>query len=114
MIIVDPARACPLSPEVEVGVLWCHMVSDHSTAELHNFARRLGIKRRRHGEDKARPRYIIPENLRRKALRMGAVESPTTVAMINRCRGKTWDVREPTLRGCRPCMIMLDEMEEFA
>lgn len=51
------------------GRLWCHMVSDTSLAELHAFARWLGVPERGFGGD----HYDIPEQVREIALDEGAV-----------------------------------------
>lgn len=50
--------------------LWCHMVSDTSLVELHEFAARLGVPERGFEGD----HYDIPEQLRAAAVREGAVE----------------------------------------
>lgn len=47
---------------------WCHLVSDTSLAELHDFARRLGVPERGFGGD----HYDIPEEMREHAVRLGA------------------------------------------
>ena len=50
--------------------LWCHMVSDTSLVELHEFATRLGVPERGFEGD----HYDIPEQLRAAAVQEGAVE----------------------------------------
>ncbi|PZS04780.1 MAG: DUF4031 domain-containing protein [Pseudonocardiales bacterium] len=51
------------------GRLWAHLVSDQSYAELHDFARRLGIPQRAFQGD----HYDVPAELRDRALAAGAV-----------------------------------------
>ena len=49
--------------------MWCHMISDTSLEELHEFARLLGIPPRGfHGDH-----YDLPQHVRDEALRHGAV-----------------------------------------
>ena len=56
------------------GKMWCHLLAD-SLTELHDFADKLGLKREWF-QDKARyPHYDITENMRLKALRIGALEA---------------------------------------
>ena len=50
--------------------VWCHMVSDTSLQELHEFAEQLGIPPRAfHGDH-----YDLPQYVRDKATVLGAVE----------------------------------------
>jgi hypothetical protein len=52
------------------GRTWCHLVSDTSLDELHDFVGRLGIPRRAfHGDH-----YDIPEEHRPEVVAAGAVE----------------------------------------
>jgi hypothetical protein len=56
------------------GRKWCHLLAD-SLAELHAFAGQLGL-RRSWFQTKARfPHYDITENVREKALLLGAIEA---------------------------------------
>ncbi|MBU6279098.1 MAG: DUF4031 domain-containing protein [Actinomycetales bacterium] len=48
--------------------LWCHLVSDTSLAELHEFARGLGVPERGFSGD----HYDIPEDYRLRAIEAGA------------------------------------------
>jgi hypothetical protein len=64
MILIDP----PLVPSR--GRLWSHLASDSSYAELHAFARSLGIPER--GFD--RDHYDVPEEWYDEAVRLGAEE----------------------------------------
>lgn len=48
--------------------VWCHMISDTSLDELHEFAQKLGIPPRGfHGDH-----YDLPQHVREKALQIGA------------------------------------------
>ena len=70
-VLVDPLREYP-----DAGLpwtLWCHMVSDVDFAELHAFAARLGIARRRFQGD----HYDLHPGLRARAVELGAVEVGT-------------------------------------
>ena len=50
------------------GARWAHLVSDESVAELHAFARRLGLRRMAFQGD----HYDIPTAVRERALALGA------------------------------------------
>ena len=64
MVLVDEARWW------RHGRRWCHLVSDVSLEELHEFAEELGIPRRGlHGDH-----YDRPEEDRVQAIEAGAVE----------------------------------------
>lgn len=52
---------------------WCHMASDAGFEELHAFAERLGIPRRRFQGD----HYDLPPYLRERAVALGAEEVGT-------------------------------------
>ncbi|WP_350334563.1 DUF4031 domain-containing protein [Coralliovum pocilloporae] len=54
------------------GMIMCHMLAD-TEEELHQMARRLGMKREWF-QPKSSPHYDIDENRRAKALEMGAQE----------------------------------------
>ena len=66
MILVDPVRRHPSGE-------WCHMVSDESVKELHEFAVRIGLKRRWF-QSVSRPHYDLRPSKRRLAISMGAEE----------------------------------------
>lgn len=55
------------------GRRWCHMVSDHSYDELHEFALGRGIPRRAFQGD----HYDIPEDYRAEMIEAGAVAVPS-------------------------------------
>jgi hypothetical protein len=70
-VLVDPLRDYP-----DAGLPWthwCHMVSDGSYDELHTFAQRLGIPRRRFQGD----HYDLHPMLRVRAVALGAEEVGT-------------------------------------
>jgi hypothetical protein len=50
------------------GARWAHLVSDESVAELHAFARRLGLRRMAFQGD----HYDVPTDVRERALALGA------------------------------------------
>ena len=79
-ILVDPLREYP-----HAGLpvsRWCHMAVDGSFAELHEFAARLGIPRRRFQGD----HYDLPAHLRARAVALGA-EEVTTRELLRRMAG---------------------------
>lgn len=51
---------------------WCHMVTDSSLEELHDFARRIGLDRERFQEHKRLPHYDLRPWMRERALALGA------------------------------------------
>jgi hypothetical protein len=55
------------------GRRWCHLVSDESLDELHDFADGLGIPRRAFQGD----HYDLPEEWRDEAIARGAVVVPS-------------------------------------
>ena len=55
---------------------WCHMVSDAGFDELHDFAARLGIPRRRFQGD----HYDLPPQLRERAVALGAEQVAVAAA----------------------------------
>ena len=70
-ILVDELREYPHTPLPFRH--WCHLVSDHSFAELHAFAERIGIPRHRFQGD----HYDLPPHLRSRAVALGAEEVGT-------------------------------------
>jgi Protein of unknown function (DUF4031) len=66
MILVDPIRR-HWSGE------WCHMVSDESLEELHEFAATIGLKREAF-QSTSRPHYDLRPSKRRLAVSMGVQE----------------------------------------
>jgi hypothetical protein len=70
-VLVDPLREYP---DADLPwTRWCHMVSDVDFAELHAFAARMGIARRRFQGD----HYDLHPELRARAVELGAVEVGT-------------------------------------
>ena len=92
-ILVDPLREYPA-----VGLpftRWCHMAVDGSFAELHEFAGRLGIPRRRFQGD----HYDLPPTLRARAIELGA-EEVSTRELLRRMAGPRGDrARRRSRRG---------------
>lgn len=54
------------------GKLWCHLVAD-SLAELHEFAKSIGLKRAWFQYKSIYPHYDVTVSVRDRALRQGAV-----------------------------------------
>ncbi|NUW37245.1 DUF4031 domain-containing protein [Nonomuraea sp. SMC257] len=50
------------------GLLWSHLVSDHSLEELHAFAALLGVPARAFDRD----HYDVPETVHARAVELGA------------------------------------------
>lgn len=59
------------------GNIWFHLVAD-TAEELHEFARKLGLKRNWFQGSASYPHYDISATLRATALRIGAVEASRT------------------------------------
>ena len=64
------------------GRKWCHLVSDRSYEELHEFADRVGIPRRGFQGD----HYDIPEEHRDELVAAGAVETDSR-ELLRRLKG---------------------------
>lgn len=90
------------------GRLWSHLISDSSLAELHEFARSVGLRYASFGLD----HYDVPENLFPDMVAAGAVEVDARdivrrlrAAGLRERRGKhlrTWapgSLVDPTVRG---------------
>lgn len=58
--------------------LWCHMVTDGSLEELHIFAERIGISRRRFQNHSRHPHYDLMPASRELAVALGANEVSTS------------------------------------
>lgn len=77
MILVDPLTKYDAETTRGLpGRLWCHMISDTSEAELHAFAKRIGL---RPEWAQLRPaasaaHYDLTPSRRARAVRLGAVE----------------------------------------
>lgn len=61
------------------GHMWCHMTSDTSEFELHDFALRLGLRRSWFDKD----HYDLTPNKRVQAIRMGA-QAVTVIELVQR------------------------------
>lgn len=85
MILVDPAQSYD---DLDIRkaarwLTWCHMVSDESSDELHQFALRLGMRRSWfHGEH-----YNLTVKRRREAVAAGAVEVTAWELIKRNCIG---------------------------
>jgi Protein of unknown function (DUF4031) len=66
MILVDPVRR-------HRSCEWCHMVSDESLEELHEFAARIGLKSKAF-QSVSHPHYDLRPSTRRLTVSMGAEE----------------------------------------
>ena len=69
MILVDPIRRHQSGE-------WCHMVSDESLEELHEFAATIGLKRKAF-QGASRPHYDLRPSKRQLAVSLGAEEVGT-------------------------------------
>lgn len=73
------------------GKLWCHLVAD-DIQELHDFARRLGLKKEWFQDHRIQPHYDITEAKRKQAIANGAKAISTeemaqrVVLLINKKR----------------------------
>ena len=67
------------------GKQWCHLVADR-VDELHEFASRLGLKPEWFQRKTLYPHYDVTVAVRRRALRMGAVEAHKEV-VVARAKG---------------------------
>jgi Protein of unknown function (DUF4031) len=92
-VLVDPLREYP-----HTGLpvkRWCHMAVDGAFGELHSFAERLGIPRRRFQGD----HYDLPPHLRTRAVKLGA-EEVSTRELLQRMAGPRGDrARRRSRRG---------------
>jgi len=79
-VLVDPLRSYD-RPQLPTS-WWCHMAADGSFEELHRFAERLGIPRRRFQGD----HYDLPPWLRSDAVRLGT-EPVSTAELLLRMAG---------------------------
>jgi Protein of unknown function (DUF4031) len=91
-VLVDPLREYPAAGLP--WTRWCHMVSDAGFDELHAFAARLGIPRRRFQGD----HYDLHEALRARAVTLGALEVDTG-ELVARMAGPRGDRARRRLSG---------------
>ena len=78
MIYVDPLQ------KTLTIVRWCHMMTDGDTSELHEFAKRIGMKRHWFQDHPLHPHYDLTAGMRAKAIRAGAIPV-SSVELVNRC-----------------------------
>ena len=76
-IYIDPLRDYHALTGAGLPGLWCHMVTDGDLEELHTFASRLGLPRRRFQAHPRHPHYDLVPAARHMALSLGAVEVTT-------------------------------------
>lgn len=84
--------------EYSPGQLWCHMASDTSEEELHQFAEKIGMKKswfQLGGMSRTFPHYDLKPGMRARAIRGGA-ESVTRQDLVSRSIR-----RKPTERRMR-------------
>src|SRR6185312_13983991 len=74
---------------------WCHLVSDTDFEELHAFAQRLGIPRRRFQGD----HYDLPPRLRALAVSLGAEEVSTGELILRMAGPRGERARARSRRG---------------
>jgi len=73
-------------------MVMCHMISDTSLDELHEFAARLGLKREWFQNDGRTPHYDVCKQKRERAIVLGATSLPIAnrkewLRIISRARG---------------------------
>ncbi len=79
------------------GMDWYHMATDGGMEELHGMARRLGLRPQWLHHHPGLPHYDVPEEVKRKAISLGAAEV-TARELVRRCKRR--DGRIPdTLDG---------------
>jgi hypothetical protein len=95
-VLVDPLREYP---HARLSVRhWCHLAVDGAFDELHAFADRLGIPRRRFQGD----HYDLPPHLRARAIQLGA-EEVSTGELLRRMAGPRGErARRRAARGKEP------------
>jgi hypothetical protein len=93
-VLVDDLREYPHTPLPFSH--WCHLVSDTSFEELHEFAAGLGIPRHRFQGD----HYDLPPHLRARAVERGAVEVSVR-ELTERMAGPRGDRVRARRRGAR-------------
>jgi hypothetical protein len=76
-IYVDELRDYRILRGQGLPGLWCHMITDGSLDELHEFAMRIGIHPRRFQDHPRHPHYDLMPASRALALALGAVPVTT-------------------------------------
>ena len=87
MILVDRLRSYPSG-------YWCHMVTDSSPEELHDFALRLGLRREQFQKHERLPHYDLRPRMREMALALGA-EAVSSKELFRRGRQAFLETRGP-------------------
>lgn len=103
VIYVDPLfTATPRLAHVKKhGSQWCHLMSDSSVEELHDFAQSIGLKREWFQRTSI-PHYDLTPAKRVQALKNGAVElSRQDASSIVRGWIRQWNGGNPTWEGDR-------------
>ncbi len=85
-IYVDEPRFYGYGPYRHRDKKWCHMMTDQTDlTELHDTAKKIGLKRQWFQDHPLHPHYdIVAKAKRAKAIRLGAVPVDT-VEIIKRC-----------------------------
>ncbi len=86
-LYVDELRNYRVLLGIGLPGLWCHLVTDGDLDELHQFAERLGINRRRFQNHPRHPHYDLLPTSRDLAVALGAVEV-TTSQLARMFRGR--------------------------
>lgn len=86
MILVDELRRWPTTLRCfRAGS--CHLTTDGPLAELHAFARRVGLRREWFQDHHLAPHYDLTAARRSLAVRLGAVEVSAREQCLRRRRG---------------------------
>jgi uncharacterized protein DUF4031 len=104
-VLVDPLRDYPHAPLRLTR--WCHMASDASFEELHDFAARLGIPRERFQGD----HYDLPPWLRASAVALGAEEVPTR-ELLARMAGPRGERARRRVAAASPSLRMPPDLRD--
>ena len=105
-VLIDP----PVWPAH--GQVWSHLVSDSSYAELHEFARALGVPRRGFDLD----HYDLPESLYSEAVALGAapVSGRELLFALQRSGLRVRQSEKDALRGARRDAYLREEWAALA
>ena len=76
-IYIDPLRDYNHIMGRGTPGFWCHLVTDGSLEDLHQFAANLGVSPRRFQNHPRHPHYDLMPNSRALAVALGAVEVST-------------------------------------
>lgn len=64
---------------------WCHMMTDGDLSELHEFAKRIGLKRSWFQNKLRLPHYDLRPSMRERAIQAGAIEV-SGVELAQKCK----------------------------